>query len=199
MKDRESLLAEARRISAWRSTTSTAGSKRGRNDRRMGFLDADNRGGRAAYRKRLVCVGAMRAAIVVALLLGACADGNPWDWPTSENGEPWPIMCSHDLAAETAHVPITYAPRNTLNQRVGFRFGSKTDVNGIYNSALKSITLADDLRGHKLADVMHYERCRYVVHIATGLPYIAAYDFGRAPSSRRGAERNMMPGGRNWP
>jgi hypothetical protein len=143
----------------------------------------------------------MTRALPLLLLLAAagCAQTNPWDWPTSENGEPWPLICSHDLAAETAHVPITYAPRSTLNQMVNFRFGSKTDVNGIYNSASKSITLADDLRGHKLADVMHYERCRYVVHMATGLPYIAAYDHGRAPSSQRSASRGGLPGGRNWP
>ena len=116
------------------------------------------------YRDKARAIVVAGQAMAALLLLGGCvspqAQMPPWQYETDQARNPWPAACRHDLAPETAHVPIVWRARAAMVGINGLTFFGG-------NPGGESIVIADDLRGWLLEDVLHHERC----HIVAGIDW----------------------------
>lgn len=108
---------------------------------------------------RCFLAGVAALALAVACSTAPPPPAAPWERPTDQAGNPWPVICKRDLSKLVApgRVKITYVSRAVLTSAAG------RDVNGLTWSfgvtGDEAIWIADDLTGFAKADTIQHELC----------------------------------------
>ena len=99
-----------------------------------------------------------RKSIVPLLILLSACTLQPWEYEMDSSGFVLPSVCRHDLALETAKIPVMLEPRGQNSKYDGFTI--------FEDGTPTTIIIMDDLVGWRYDDVLHHERC----HVVAG-PY----------------------------
>ncbi len=109
------------------------------------------------------------APVALALALLGCASAPPWTYETDQSHYVLPAIGRHDLAAETAMVPVFSIPRSVLDlTRTSEQVVQRQTLNGrtvIIQGRPIVIQIADDLAGWRYDDTLHHERAHVICQL----------------------------------